>query len=228
LYDFHNLPLRTSFANDPYEDLESKFWLVFQGVLWVVVQRCHQLTFNIFPGKIIDKKADMINGPKSHHPQVTSTQNAHQPQQQTPATQTIVNSTNNNSVSNNSRKSSETVTSDDPLPSSNEEEQPVPKAQSEEVTAPTVSEAAHALAVVLDEESRKDSGSESSSDEPQVEQHPPQLAPSSDTVNVDSSNSEEMSVICEKAQEATATEVKSEDESCKKVRQFSVILFEKF
>ena len=179
----------------------------------------------VLTGKIMDKKADMINGPKSHHPQVTATPNAQQ--SQTPSTQTIVNSTNNNiSVSNNSRKSSETVTSEEAVTTSTEEQekeaQPEPKAQSEEATTPTVN-AAKALAAALGEEEEEKSAPKTSSpvpqsEETQEEQHPPQLTPSSDTLNVDSSNSEEMAVTSEKVEEPVVVEAKSDEESCKKVR----------
>lgn len=212
--DFEDVPTDTKIAPDLDNSISKKVFISFERVKFKKI--CH---FN-FKGKIMDKKADMINGPKSHHPQVTPSPNVQQPQQ-TPPTQTIVNSTNKNiSVSNNNRKSSETVTSS---PDDEQKELPEPKAQIEKPATTSVTAAAKALAAALGEESEEDTSlPETSSTSLKTEelQQPPQLASSSDTVNVDSSNNEEMAVTVEKESEMTEPEVKAdeEDSSVKKVK----------
>jgi len=154
-------------------------------------------------GKIMDKKSDLLNGPKSLYQPVVTLQQ----QQQLPSAQTIVNSTNNNnSVSNNNRKSSETVTTtttttaaaaaattsspsssstssteEDVAEEEESEQQQQPKSQ---VESPEITDAAKALAAALGDEEP-----DTSIDEPALDEI--QLLANSDNLNVDSSNKEE-------------------------------------
>lgn len=176
---------------------------------------CSYKNFDI--GKIMfEKKAETVNSPKSILPQSNQVQTQHQQQQFTSqhlsvsAAQTIVNSINNNV--NNSKSSSETMTSseedkydDDQTPKieGNEESDELPKGDNDNV--------------LLDEEADNNS-LDSSSSEP--EQPSLQNSSSSDTVNVDTSNSEhtESDVVDPALDNAEAIEsINNSDESSKKV-----------
>ncbi|CRL07376.1 CLUMA_CG020353, isoform A [Clunio marinus] len=185
--------------------------------------------------KILDKKADLVNGPKPHLLQ-NSTNSAIQHQQQQQSMQTNVNSTNNNNnlVSSNSRKSAETVTSS--LEERNDEKENSPKLQSEttmnSVNQDTKSDAVKALSAALGEEAEaEDEEEEETTKEtkvtsleesavtdqkpspPQQKQQEQQLASSSsDTENVDSSNNsggEESKVEIEPTMSVSAEEESS-------------------
>lgn len=147
-----------------------------------------------------------MNGPKSHHIQVTPSPNQLLQQQQ-PSTQTIVNSTNNNSsVSNNNRKSSETVTSS-------------PEGHAEEETAKAFSgttandsqeekaEAAKALTTSLNEDEEVPLKEAQLKDESQQ-----LLIKPSEAANVDSNNSSE-DVAPSKEEPAIDAVKKGEDDS---------------
>lgn len=142
-----------------------------------------------------------MNGPKSHHIQVTPSPNQLLQQQQ-PSTQTIVNSTNNNSsVSNNNRKSSETVTSS---PEGHAEEE---AAKAFSGTTANDSQEAKALTTSLNEDE------EVPLKEAQLKDESQQLQiKSSEAANVDSNNSGE-DVAPSKEEPAIDAVKKGEDDS---------------
>lgn len=162
-----------------------------------------KIWFFFFEGKIVDKKAELVNGPKSHHIQVTQSPNQ---LLQEPATQTTVNSTNNNSsVSNNNRKSTETVTSS---PEDHVEEEPA-KALSESTDDNREVKAGAAKTFAeLDEKIEVSLKEDHSELKDELQQ--PQIKSSSDAAKADTNNGAE---IVPQSKEPAIDSVKSEDES---------------
>lgn len=198
--DFEDVPADTKIAQD-LDNSISKLYAQLREHFIVKLTKT-------FSGKIVDKKAELVNGPKSHLLLVTQTPNQQHLQQQQLSTQTLVNSTNNNiSVSNNNRKSSETVTSS---PEEHVEEPPVKIITEATNESPEVdvAKAAKALAAALDEDDETEVPLE---ELPQPDEAQPQLKPSSDTVNVDNSSSG--SEIAAQSDEPVLDAAKSEEDS---------------